>query len=85
MIGCQNFLLLDSIIVLMTCMCIMSQQATVEKLEKENEMQDLTIGALKAMTSERFTSVEKNLEAINSGNERLFQTTFLLKLHPDCD
>ena len=48
----------------------MTKQAKVEKLEKENKMQDLTIGALKAMTSERFTSIEKNLEVINSGNER---------------
>ena len=54
----------------MTSMCVMSEQAKVEKLEKENEIQDLTIAALKAMTSERFTSIEKNLEVINSGNER---------------
>ena len=31
-------------------------------------MQDLTIDTLKTLTNERFASVEKNLEAINSGN-----------------
>ena len=30
-------------------------------------MQDLTINTLKTLMNERFASVEKNLEAINSG------------------
>ena len=70
-------------------MHVTSEQVKVEKLEeevakveKENEMQDLTIGALKAMTSERFTSVVKNQEAINSGNERLFQNHFFVETTP---
>ena len=40
-------------------------------------MQDLTIDTPKTLTNERFASVERNLEAINSGNIASIISIFL--------
>ena len=59
--------ILVSIIVLLNYLYVTSEQAKVEKLENQVEMQDLTIDTLKTLMNERFTTVETNFEAINSG------------------
>ena len=59
---------------LISCFNNVCEQATVDKLRNEIDMQnqkiaaqDLTIDALKAITNERLGSIEKNLEDIHPG------------------
>ena len=51
---------------------LVSEQAKVEKLEKENKM-------LRATTSERFDTIEQNLEATNLGKQ-VFNKRHIFKL-----
>ena len=74
MVTCQEFPFLDSINGLL---CVTSEQAKVEKLRNQVEMQDrkiaaqdLTIDALKTMMNETYALAEKNLEAINPGTSQ---------------